>query len=120
MQHVQSVLRIVRGWCEGGSSSRFKEIHPEIQCKKPHLQCKLYQECGFLCLISGGRLQSKPERASAESCSLGWHRLRLEGLRHSGHACAAHDRRRTSRDPPLTPRSARAEQMQLDPSPALL
>eukprot|EP00961_Rhodomonas_salina_P301181 3940358-Rhodomonas_salina.4 len=28
-------------------------LHPEIQCKKPQVQYNLYQECGFLCLISG-------------------------------------------------------------------
>eukprot|EP00961_Rhodomonas_salina_P015478 207769-Rhodomonas_salina.1 len=28
-------------------------IHPEIEYKKPHFQYYLFQECGFLCLISG-------------------------------------------------------------------
>eukprot|EP00961_Rhodomonas_salina_P288425 3897779-Rhodomonas_salina.2 len=26
--------------------------YPEIKYKKPHFQYNLYQECGFLCLIS--------------------------------------------------------------------
>eukprot|EP00961_Rhodomonas_salina_P026350 355741-Rhodomonas_salina.2 len=31
------------------------EIHPEFQYKKPQFQYSLYQECGFLCLISQRR-----------------------------------------------------------------
>eukprot|EP00961_Rhodomonas_salina_P239983 3242235-Rhodomonas_salina.1 len=28
-------------------------VHPKIKCKKPQFQYNLYQECGFLDLISG-------------------------------------------------------------------
>eukprot|EP00961_Rhodomonas_salina_P207136 2795895-Rhodomonas_salina.1 len=33
--------------------ARCKLLQPEIQYKKPHFQYNLYQECAFLCLISG-------------------------------------------------------------------
>mmetsp|Transcript_15777 Transcript_15777/g.37385 ORF Transcript_15777/g.37385 Transcript_15777/m.37385 type:complete len:96 (+) Transcript_15777:74-361(+) len=35
-------------------------LHPEIKCKKPSFQYNLYQECGFLSLIS----------RSADRCSV--------------------------------------------------
>eukprot|EP00961_Rhodomonas_salina_P180658 2438393-Rhodomonas_salina.1 len=37
--------------------------HPEIQHKKPHFQCNLYQECGFLYLS-----------LQCSSRTLGWYR----------------------------------------------
>eukprot|EP00961_Rhodomonas_salina_P285426 3856996-Rhodomonas_salina.4 len=36
-----------------GSYDRCYEVRPEIEYKKLQFQCNVYQECGFLYLISG-------------------------------------------------------------------
>eukprot|EP00961_Rhodomonas_salina_P133323 1793537-Rhodomonas_salina.2 len=41
----------IMGACVGAASGC------KLQYKKPHFQCKLYQECGFLSLISGSTPQ---------------------------------------------------------------
>eukprot|EP00961_Rhodomonas_salina_P206585 2789039-Rhodomonas_salina.1 len=39
-------------------------LHPQIKCKKPLFQYNLYQECGFLCFISGCRRAQPPSGKS--------------------------------------------------------
>eukprot|EP00961_Rhodomonas_salina_P169858 2288810-Rhodomonas_salina.1 len=63
------------GCAETGQESR---LPPEVTYKKPQFQHNLYQECGFLHLISGcrvakrawpGRTASAPESENASSSS---------------------------------------------------
>eukprot|EP00961_Rhodomonas_salina_P193430 2611167-Rhodomonas_salina.1 len=46
-----------------------ERVHPEIKYKKPPFQYNLYQECGFLCLISPSRLTWKRCCQRARRCS---------------------------------------------------
>eukprot|EP00961_Rhodomonas_salina_P068558 920205-Rhodomonas_salina.2 len=48
---------------------------PETRHKKPQCQCNLYQECGFLYLISGGKGVTDGEGVVMTLVTFHWHAL---------------------------------------------
>eukprot|EP00961_Rhodomonas_salina_P205641 2775802-Rhodomonas_salina.1 len=47
------------------ASTRRHPLDPKVQDKKPQFQYNLYQECGFLCLVSGCRPDPSTLRCDA-------------------------------------------------------
>eukprot|EP00961_Rhodomonas_salina_P053549 718334-Rhodomonas_salina.1 len=48
------------GGCVGARKVELPHLHPEIESKKPQFQYNLFQECSFLCLISGRTAPAVP------------------------------------------------------------